>query len=75
MSHHRKGRMRVEIETPSGSHHVAEQSLDTDLIGLCRKDGAEAVARNRVKLIDQIMEVGNSLLLRIAAALGRGSRE
>ena len=72
----KKGRLRVEVETPSGSRHVAEESLGTSLVGLyaeARERGGSA--SSRLRLLDAVMEKGSALLLRVAGAMSRSSSE
>ncbi|GAB5545375.1 MAG: hypothetical protein RLP09_15670 [Sandaracinaceae bacterium] len=68
----KKGRLRVELETPSGTHHVAEQSLSTSLIGLYAESReSRGGSSSKLGLLDAIMEQGSALLLRVAGAISR----
>jgi hypothetical protein len=69
------GRIRVEVQTPGGREHVAEEVLTPSLVDLMAKTKREPTAKNRLRLLDALVERGTRLVLSVSAAVSRGFRK
>ncbi|HJL14730.1 MAG TPA: hypothetical protein RMH99_03685 [Sandaracinaceae bacterium LLY-WYZ-13_1] len=73
-----RGKLRVELRTPDGEVHSAEESLSDSMVRMMRAGERRGVTRSdRLALLDRIVERGTRLLFVVAGAVGRafGSRK
>lgn len=67
----KEGKIRVEVETPQGRTHVAEEALSTSMIELIVKTKRNPSTKNRLRVLDALVERGSRLLLRVSGAVSR----
>jgi hypothetical protein len=65
------GKIRVEVETPQGKTHVAEEKLTTSMIDLIADTRRNPSAKNRLRVLDGLVERGMRLLLRVSGTVSR----
>lgn len=66
-----KGKLRVEVETPDGHTHRAEESLSTTLTELITNCERDPSAENKLRVLDNLVEKGSRLWLTVAGAVSR----
>lgn len=67
-----RAKMRVEIRTPDGTEHSAEESLTDSVTELMQRAERNPSTKNRMKLLDALVEKGASLVMRVAGTVSRG---
>jgi hypothetical protein len=68
----RRAKMRVEIRTPDGGEHAVEESLTDSETELMKTAQREPTTKNRMRLLDALVERGSGLVLRVAGTVSRG---
>lgn len=70
----RKPRLRVELVTPRGSIHEADQSLSDSLVGLMRKSEGSKDKKDILETVEALLDTGTRTVMRVATSFMRSLR-
>lgn len=70
----RKPRLRVELTTPRGSIHEADESLSNSLIGLIQKGEKNRDKKDMLAAVEQLLDTGSKAVMKVATSFLRSLR-
>lgn len=70
-----KPRMRVELRTPRGTVHRAEESLSTTLTDLLNRADSTQDKHDLLKAMEGLADLGSRVVLKLANAFVRSFRK
>jgi len=70
-----KPRIRVELTTPRGSIHEADESLSNSLIGLIRKGERSRDKKDLLEAVEGVVDTGGRLIMKVATSFLRSLRK
>ena len=69
-----KARLRVELTTPRGSIHEADESLSNSLIGRIRKVEQSRDKKDLLDAVEGVLDTGGRLIMKVATSFLRSLR-